>query len=373
MANIHRSDALYRHPFSKNYWRDAASEMKSVKMLVITALLVALRIALKPLAIPLGPQLKIQTAMLATALGAMVYGPVVAVPAALISDTLGFLINPEGNYFFPYVLTEISSTFIYALCLYRQKPTATRVMISRFVICFLVNVVMQTGIQSWAYAWFGYPEKAKDQLLGMFTLARIFKNLCMFPIESVVLTLFLKLLVPVTRRARLTFAGAEEMHFSRRQIVALCLLTVLGAGSATGYLAYRYQGTSRSADYSDKTRVEMNQEMTWFVLEQEVLSEEGQTMIGIVDSAYRPLFTRETDYTVTVYVLDPDAFRKGQAADESYSLDTLWLYSKSGPKNDPYQSLIPVGTAKFRRNEKTGEIFNYTFSLTSGKTPAPEK
>ena len=37
-------------------------------MLVVTALLVALRIALKPLAIPLGPQMYIQTPMLATAL-----------------------------------------------------------------------------------------------------------------------------------------------------------------------------------------------------------------------------------------------------------------------------------------------------------------
>ena len=92
-----QSTALYSHPFSKAYWRDAASELKSVKMLVITALMVALRIVLKPFAIYIAPQLAIQTAMLATALGAMIFGPVVAIPAAMVSDTIGFFLFPTGD------------------------------------------------------------------------------------------------------------------------------------------------------------------------------------------------------------------------------------------------------------------------------------
>ena len=110
MSKTARSTAIYPHPFSKAYWKDAASELKSTKMLVVTALMLALRIVLKPLAIPLGPQLSIQTAMLATALGAMIYGPVVAIPAAIISDTIGFMIYPTGDYFLPFMLTEIAST-----------------------------------------------------------------------------------------------------------------------------------------------------------------------------------------------------------------------------------------------------------------------
>ena len=98
-----KSTKLYKTPFTASYWRDAAAELKDTKMLVITALMVALRIALKPLAIPLGPQLNIQTATLATALGAMIFGPVMAIPAAIISDTIGFLIYPTGDYFLPFV------------------------------------------------------------------------------------------------------------------------------------------------------------------------------------------------------------------------------------------------------------------------------
>ena len=88
MSRTAKSRTLYPHPFSKAYWLDAAAELKDIKMLVITALMIALRIALKPFAIYIGPQMAIQTATLATALGAMVFGPVMAIPAAIISDTL---------------------------------------------------------------------------------------------------------------------------------------------------------------------------------------------------------------------------------------------------------------------------------------------
>ena len=101
MARVQKSTALYPHPFSKAYWRDAAAEMKDIRMLVVTALMVALRIALKPFAIYIGPQMAIQTATLATALGAMIFGPVVAIPAAIVSDTIGFMIFPTGDYFLP--------------------------------------------------------------------------------------------------------------------------------------------------------------------------------------------------------------------------------------------------------------------------------
>ena len=48
MASQLKSTATYATPFSAAYWRDAAAEMKSTKMLVVTALMVALRIVLKP-------------------------------------------------------------------------------------------------------------------------------------------------------------------------------------------------------------------------------------------------------------------------------------------------------------------------------------
>ena len=354
-----RSTALYPHPFSKAYWKDAAAELKDTKMLVVTALMVALRIVLKPLAIPLGPQLSIQTAMLATALGAMIFGPVMAIPAAMISDTVGFMIYPTGDYFLPFMLTEIASTMIYALCLYRSKVSPTRVMLSRFFICFFVNVVMQQFIYAWWYVYIGNPESAKESILGIMTLSRILKNVCMFPIEAVVLTLFLKFLLPVTQRVKLTFCVDADMRFDWKQLITLILLVVIGSGSALGYLGYRYNTSSRSADYKAEERVAIQKEMAALVLE-ETDEWDAETVICVVDSAFRGLFQDETDYTVAVYVLDEEAFAAGQAEDSSYTLDTLWGYSKSGPKKDKYQSLIKVASCDVVKNEKTGEILSFS-------------
>ena len=356
MSNT-RSLATYPHPFSKAYWKDAASELKSTKMLVIIAMLTALRIALKPLAIPLGPQLSIQTAMLATALGAMLYGPVAAIPAAIISDTIGFMIYPTGDYFLPFVLTEIASTMLYALFLYRAKPTALRVMLARFAICFFVNVILQQVIFAWQYVYMGQPEKVQSTILGAFTTIRIFKNLCMFPIEAVVLTLFLKLVTPVAARAKLISEGGEGLTFKPKQIVALVCLMAIGIGSAFGYLGYHYTQKSRSADYTTEERVAIQKEMAQFVLDN-TDDWDDETVFCVVDSAFRPLFGAETDYTLAVYILDEEAFAKGQAENKNYTEDTLWAYSKSSPGKDKYKSLIKVASITLTRNEQTGEVTN---------------
>jgi len=358
MTKAQKSTAIYKTPFSRAYWADAFAELKDTKMLVVTALMIALRIVLKPFAIPLGPQLSIQTAMLATSLGAMIYGPVVAIPAAIISDTVGFMIYPTGDYFLPFVLTEIASTMFYALLLYRANVTPIRVMLSRFCICFFVNVVMQQFIYAWWYVYIGNPEQAKESILGIMTLSRILKNIAMFPIESVVLTLFLRFLLPVTKRAKLTYGTDSDMKFTTKHVVTLVVLMAVGIASAVGYLGYRYNTSSRSADYSKEERVANNKAMAQLVLD-ETEDWDEETVVCIVDSAYRGLFESETDYTVAVYVLDEAAFAAGQAEDEGYSMDTLWGYSKSGPKKDKYQSLVKVAEAKVVKVEKTGEVLSF--------------
>ncbi len=366
MSRIQRSTALYPHPFFRAYWRDAAAELKSTRMLVITALMIALRVALKPLAIPLGPQLSIQTAMLATALGAMVFGPVMAIPAAIISDTVGFLLFPNGEYFLPFVLTEIASTVVYALCLYRAKPSAIRVTLARFFICFAINVVLQQFIIAWQYVYMGNPEKAKSTVLGIMALARIFKNLCFFPVESVVLTLFLGVVMPVVQRVQLVYARDVDMKFKPKQIIALVCMLLVGIGSSIGYLNYRYSATgenkSRTLDYTTEQRIEIQKDMTALILDK-TDDWDDKTVICIVDSAYRPLFDQETSYTLSVYVLNEEAFAAGQADaaanDKVYNMDTLWAYSKSSPSKDAYKSLEKVATVSMVYDERAEQALSF--------------
>ena len=90
---------LFKTPFSKDYWRLAFSEMRNPRTLVFAALVLALRIAVKPLSITLAGDLTEGIGFIINAFGSMVYGPVVALLSGALSDTLGFLVFPSGVYF----------------------------------------------------------------------------------------------------------------------------------------------------------------------------------------------------------------------------------------------------------------------------------
>lgn len=55
--NQTKSTALYATPFSRDYWRDAVAELRDTRMLIFAALMVALRVALKSLGIPVAADL----------------------------------------------------------------------------------------------------------------------------------------------------------------------------------------------------------------------------------------------------------------------------------------------------------------------------
>ncbi len=341
MARVQKTHDLYPHPFSKAYWRDAAAELKDTKMMVFAAMMIALRVALKLVAIPLAPNLKINTAFLANALGAMVFGPVVAALGAVVSDVLGCIITGDiGTYFPPLVLTEVAGSVIFALFLYRAKVSPTRTMLSRFCICFFVNVLLQTPLMMWYYAvYYG----SSSYVL---TVPTIVKNLFMFPLESVVLTLFLKFVQPITYRMKLTYAPPSEMKFSKKQIALLVLLVVFGAGTVTGYLFYHYDNTSITTGYDKEEVVEMNKQMHSIVLDKTDSWDDENTM-AVIEYAAKPFLGSEITYTVAVY----------QAADDFEITEAMWGYKKTPASKD--ENLTRMGTATIVTDAKTGEVLSF--------------
>ena len=53
-----QSTKLFKTPFCREYWQLALGEMKNPRMLVFAALILALRVAVKPLSIPIFGDLK---------------------------------------------------------------------------------------------------------------------------------------------------------------------------------------------------------------------------------------------------------------------------------------------------------------------------
>ena len=223
------SPTLYPHPFSRAYWRDALSEFRDIRMLVFAALMVALRLILKSIRIPVGPSLNINIQFFVNALGSMVFGPVVAILGGVLSDTLGYLIAPSGPYFPGFILTEAAGALVFALFLYRAEITPRRVILSRFCVNFFVNIILQTPIMvlyyrmvlGRGYAWFDLP--------------RIVKNLALFPFESALLILFLAYAVPPLSRLGFVRSRVSGLKLDRRNILLLVVLTLISAVAALLY------------------------------------------------------------------------------------------------------------------------------------------
>ena len=224
---------LFRTPFSKEYWRAALAEFRNLKMLLFAALIVALRIALKSVSIPVAADLKIGVGFLVNAFGSMVYGPVIAIAGAAVSDTLGALLFPSGPYFPLFLITEIAGSRVFALFFYRAEITSLRVILSRFCIDFFVNIVLQTPIMM------AYYQIMLGKSYKVFHLPRIIKNLVMFPIESVVLIVFLRLLIPPMTQAGQLPKGMNKLAFTKRNITVLVILTLIGAAAVAIYVITR--------------------------------------------------------------------------------------------------------------------------------------
>jgi ECF transporter S component (folate family) len=139
MKTTKRDLTLFRTPLTPSYWRLAFGECRSLKMITLTAILVAICGILDIFFIPIvnANVLQIKFSFFAIALCAMVCGPVLAIPAGFLIDTIGFLLggNLAGGYFFGYAISSICSCVIFALFFYRAKRiTVLRTALAKLAV-----------------------------------------------------------------------------------------------------------------------------------------------------------------------------------------------------------------------------------------------
>lgn len=174
-------------PFTRGYWRTAARELHNLRMLTLAAIVVALRIVLSGLYIPLGDNLNIFFGYFVNGLGAAIYGPVVALLSGFATDVLGYFVHPTGAFFPGYVLSTMMGSFFYALFFYRARITALRVVLAKLAVNLLVNVglgALWSAIQ-FSKGYYYYLVKG------------LAKNIGLLPLEALLLWAFLRAMAPV--------------------------------------------------------------------------------------------------------------------------------------------------------------------------------
>jgi hypothetical protein len=210
----------------------------------------------------------------------------------------------------------------------------------------VVNVVLQQLIFSWQYTYLGNPDKAKDAIMGITTISRLFKNLFFFPIESVVLTLFLKVLMPITNRMGLTYGTKEDMKFNKVVIITMVCLILVGTASSVGYLTYYYDNNSITKDYSAEEVVDTNHLVHDIICDKES-SVAAEKTVAVVEYASKPFWGSETTYTVALY----------EAVEGAEITDAMWSYKKTPASKD--KNLTRLANVTIVTDNKTGEVLSF--------------
>lgn len=186
---------MYPHPFSADYWRDAARELKDLRKLIFAALMIAMCVVLSRIpSVPLFGGAKITWGFLARSVCALVCGPVLGLLFGFAEDILSFFLTGGGGYpFFPgYTLTTMLGVLTYALFFYRAKVTISRVFLAK-LLTNIQNVVLGALWMAilTGKAWY------------VTASASALKNLIMLPVQTLLLVVLFGALLPILRRAGL--------------------------------------------------------------------------------------------------------------------------------------------------------------------------
>ena len=212
-----KSQAIYPHPFSLAYWRDAAAECKNLRSLTYAAFLCALVIVIEKFNIPLSTSLQVSLSFFAVALCSMLTGPVLAVVCGLLVDLVGAIGSPYP-FFFGYTLTAILTAVIYALFLYRGKISYTRVLLAEVIINFFINAFMGTFWRVFLY---------QGSFAVYFAMAFV-KNLVLLAPEAFLLCSFLQIFAAPLKQLGVLPRDTQVCH-TKHSLVFSCVAAVAGA------------------------------------------------------------------------------------------------------------------------------------------------
>lgn len=179
--------------FARAYWVSAARQFSSVRTLAVCAMFVALRVAVGSLFIPVADNLRIYFTFFVTALGASIYGPLVALAEGFISDMLGILLFPSGAFFPGYTLNAMLGSLIYALFFYRQDLSVVRIFLAKLTVNVLVNILLGS---LWSAILSG-------KGFYYFAAKSVIKNIVLLPVETLLMVLVFRAMNPLLSRLKL--------------------------------------------------------------------------------------------------------------------------------------------------------------------------
>jgi ECF transporter S component (folate family) len=189
--------------FTKEYWQHAVNPKKKLLLLTVTALLMALNIAISSFFIPVGENLRVYFSFIPTSIACMVGGPITAICYGFGVDILGVMIHPTGAFFPGYTLSSMLGALIYSLFFFRQRITVVKIFLCKLSLNVFINILLGS---LWSYIQFG---KGYYYYLAKSTI----KNLIMLPIEVLLLIILFQALFPTLKRMGIIETQQTKISF----------------------------------------------------------------------------------------------------------------------------------------------------------------
>lgn len=174
--------------FTKKYWITSFKELRDLKKIAFSGILIALFIIFDAFAKIINFQFlerRVSFSFVILMIAGWTSGPLLTILIAVCSDFLSFIIVPSGFPFFPgYTLSLALAGFIYSLFLYRKNLSILNVFVSRLFVSVFINAFLGS---CWLMILTKIPYKLK-------LYHGLVKNITLFPFELTVVYLILSAL-----------------------------------------------------------------------------------------------------------------------------------------------------------------------------------
>ncbi len=152
--------------------------MNKSKRIILCALFIAACVVLGRILSIRTPLLTIGFSFVPIMLGAILLGTKYSIFIATISDVIGALLFPTGNYFFGFTITAFFTGLVYGLILYRKEFKVDK----SFLIRLIISTVIVTGLLNGGLntIWIMMISKGASKVV---VPVRILKQLIMAPIK----------------------------------------------------------------------------------------------------------------------------------------------------------------------------------------------
>lgn len=159
----------------KVLFTDSIQELKNLRTLAVTAMLLAIAVVLGFYTLQLTDYIKIGFAYIVNEMAGMLFGPAVGGIMGGLADLLKYLVKPTGPFFPGFTISGFCGGMIYGLVLYKKPLSVKRVILANFLVTVFVNIILNTY---WLTLLYG------NGFLALLP-ARIIKQIIMLPIEVI--------------------------------------------------------------------------------------------------------------------------------------------------------------------------------------------